>query len=90
MRLIGLGGGTGDGGLLDASDRVSGVASGAVRELSSQSLRRFHLYIKKKKKKERKDRLTQLLKLIENKLQLKSNILWPKVIKKIRCQFIRA
>ena len=49
MRLIGRGGGTGDGGLLDASDNVSGVANGAVRELSSQSLRRFDLRIQKKK-----------------------------------------
>lgn len=46
MRLIGLGGGIGDGGLLDASDSVSGVANGAVRELSSQSFRRFDLRIK--------------------------------------------
>lgn len=49
MRLIGRGGGTGDGGLLDASDNVSGVANGAVRELSSQSLRRFDLRIQRKK-----------------------------------------
>ena len=49
VRLIGRGGGTGDGGLLDASDNVSGVANGAVRELSSQSLRRFDLRIQRKK-----------------------------------------
>lgn len=49
VRLIGLGGGIGEGGLLDVSDNVSGVARGAVRETSSQSPRRFDQYLMRRR-----------------------------------------